>query len=87
MLITNIIKFNIDEKSDIPFCRLCWISTETMGHISNECYKLAREENRKKYDKIALWVHRKISKKCGLEASSHKEWMSKAIWDIAIYTD
>ena len=53
---TNSIKFSLNKTADIHLCRLCWISTEVIGHISSGCSKLT-QKYKKKHNKVALRVH------------------------------
>ena len=59
---TNSIKFSIDKKTDTPLCRLRGISTEIIRQITSGFCNLAQKENRKRYDKVAPWVHWEIRK-------------------------
>ena len=94
---TNSIKRSIDKTSETPLCRLCGDCSETVRHIVSGCKKLAQREYRKRHDKVALQVHWKICRKCGIECTdkwyNHKPLAVtenrevRITWDMTVYTD
>ena len=53
----NAIKYSSDKTSDTPLCRLCNEKTESITHSVSECSILAKNQYRKRHDKVGTFVH------------------------------
>ena len=53
-------KFHVDKTVESPLCRRCNEKGESMGHLVNECSKLAQREHKKRHDNVARIIHREL---------------------------
>ena len=60
-------KYSIDKTSENPLCKLCNENIESFTHIISACPKLAKNQYRKKHDKVAKKIHWLLFKKFNLE--------------------
>ena len=92
---TNSVKYSIDKTSETPLWRLCNQNVGSVKHIS-ACPNLAKNQYRKKRDKVAKKIHWLLSKKFHLECNN--KWYEhvldsvldnegcKILWDFPIQT-
>ena len=50
---TNLVKYSIEKTSETPHCKICNENVESVTHIISACPNLARNQYRKKHDKVA----------------------------------
>ena len=90
-------KCSIDKTSETPLCRLCNENIESFTHIISACPKLAKNQYRKKHDKVANKIHWLLFKKFNLEC--YDKWYEhilnsvqenegcKILWDFPFQSD
>ena len=60
---TNSVAYSIDKTSTTPLCRLCKEKTESVTHIVSACSNLAKNQYRKRHDKLGKKIHWLLCKK------------------------
>ena len=51
----NYVKYHIDKNVDLPFCRMCGETGETISHIVSECSKLAKGNTTEGMTMLVEW--------------------------------
>ena len=94
---TNSVNNSIDKTSEIPRCRLCNKNIESVTHIISPCPNLAKNQYRKRHDKVPKKAHWLLCKKFHLECN--EKWYEhvpdsvlenegcKILWDFPNQTD
>ena len=94
---TNSVKYSIERTSETPLCRLCNENVERVIHIISACPNLAKNQYRKRHNKVAKKIHWLLRKKFQLECND--KWYEhvpdsvlenercKILWDFPIQTD
>ena len=61
-------------------CRMCRERNETISHVISKCSKLAQNENKRRYDNVGKYLHRKLCKKYHIDSKARwYEHSSKSI--------
>ena len=83
--------------STTPLCRLCKEKTESVTHIVSACSNLAKNQYRKRHDKLGKKIHWLLCKKFLIDCN--EKWFlhepelvqenerCKLLWDFTIQTD
>ena len=94
---TNSVANSIDKTSTTPLCRLCKEKTESVTHIVSACSNLAKNQYRKRHDKLGKKIYWLLCKK--FLTDCNEKWFlhepeptqenerSKLLWDFTIQTD
>ena len=94
---TNSVAYSIDKTSTTPLCRLCKEKTESVAHIVSACSNLAKNQYRKRHDKLGKKIHWLLCKKFLIDCN--EKWFlhepepvqenerCKLLWDFTIQTD
>ena len=94
---TNSVAYSIDKTSTTPLCRLCKEETGSVTHIVSACSNLAKNQYRKRHDKLGKKIHWLLCKKFLIDCN--EKWFlhepepvqenerCKLLWDFTIQTD
>ena len=94
---TNSVAHIIDKTSTTPLCRICKEKTESVTHIVSACPNLAKNQYRKRHDKLGKKIHWLLCKKFLIDCN--EKWFlhepepvqenerCKLLWDFTIQTD
>ena len=50
---TNLVNYSIEKTSETPHCKICNENVESVTYIISACLNLARNQYRKRHDKVA----------------------------------
>ena len=94
---TNSVVHSIDKTNTTPLCRLCKEKTESVNHIISACPNLAKNQYRKRHDKLGKKIHWLMCKKFLIDCN--EKWFlhepepvqenerCKLLWEFTIQTD
>ena len=81
----------------LPSAAATYSMPEKLEHNNARCRKLAQREYRNRHDKVALWVHKEMCSKHGIECTDKRydhqplpvaeNGDVRITWDMTIYTD
>ena len=90
---TNSVKYSIDKTSETAHCKLCNENVESVTHIISACPNLAKNQYRKKHDKVHWLLSTKFHQECNDKWYEHvpdsvlENEGCKILWDFPIQSD